>query len=86
MVMCLVLFGSIVCAIGTALTIKDVIKNRNILKGYPLLGSILTCVAVVFLNVGILVEQGNLLAFLFGILAIIFWLLVSLFLIKERIK
>ncbi len=57
MISIIFLIANIICATGTFLQIKDVIKNRNILKGYSLTGSILTFLAVTLFQIGFFLDQ-----------------------------
>jgi len=72
------LLANIICAIGTILQIKDVVENRNILKGYSLTGSILTFLAVTLFQIGFFLDQ-QILSTVFGSITAIYWFLVSMY-------
>lgn len=79
------LIANIVCCIGTVINVREVIRNRSILKGYPLVGSALTLTALFLFN-KVFWQYGEHVSVAFGLVTVIYWLLVTLFLIKERIK
>jgi len=79
------LIANIICAIGTILQIKDVVKNRSILKGYSLIGSILTFLAVTLFQIGFFLDQ-QILSVIFGSITAIYWFLVSIYVILIKIR
>jgi len=79
------LIGNIICAIGTVLMIRKIIKNRDILKGYDFLGSILTFLAVTCFTYGFY-ELHDILSVLFALVTLSFWLLASIFTLKMWLK
>lgn len=79
------LISNIICAVGTILNIIDVARNRDKLKGYPLTGSSLTLFATIGFLLGF-AQDNQWLSVIFGSVAVIYWLFVTLFLIKQRKK
>jgi len=79
------LIANIICAIGTILQIKDVVKNRSILKGYSLIGSILTFLAVTLFQIGFFLYQ-QILSVVFGSITAIYWFLVTLYVILIKLR
>jgi len=84
MISIIFLIANIICATGTFLQIKDVIKNRNILKGYSLTGSILTFLAVTLFQIGFFLDQ-QILSVVFGSITAIYWFLVSVYVTFNKI-
>ena len=72
------LASNIICAVGTSLQIHEIIKNRDILRGYKFLGSLLTLIAVIGFQYGFLVN-GLYESVAFGMITVAFWLLATLF-------
>jgi len=72
------LIGNIICAIGTLLMIRKIIKNRNILKGYDFIGSLLTFLAVTFFTYGFY-QLYDILSVLFAFVTLCFWGLATVF-------
>jgi len=72
-------------AIGTFLLIKELIRNRNILKGYSLFGSFLTWLAMTFVLVQFW-EFSDWIGLVFGFVQWLFWLFVTIFVLRQKIK
>jgi hypothetical protein len=70
--------GNIVCLFGTLFQIVGVIKNRYMLQGYAFVGSLLTFLSVVLFNYAFFVS-GQLISMLFGLVTVIYWLLVTVY-------
>jgi len=79
------LIGNIICAIGTILQIITVVRNRDVLKGYGFIGSLLTFIAVGFFTYGFY-QLDDILSVLFALVTLSFWLLVTLFSLRLRLK
>jgi len=78
------LIGNIICAAGTLLLIREVYKNRNILKGYGLIGPFLTFAACCWFTRGFFI-LGDILSVVFALITIAFWLMVTLYQLKRRL-
>jgi len=85
MITTIFLLANMICAIGTVLQIKDVVKNRNILKGYSLIGSILTFLAVTLFQIGFFLDQ-QILSVVFGSITATYWFLVTLYVILIKLR
>ena len=81
----ILLIANIICAIGTLFQINKVIKNRALLKGYDILGSILTCLSVVMFQIVFLYLEQYL-SFSLGMITVIYWLLVTIYTIIIKVK
>lgn len=79
----LLLIGNIICAVGTLQLILTAVKNRKILFGYSLSGSILTFVALTLFNTWYAL-MGQYLTFAFGAITLIYWFSVICFKLKYR--
>lgn len=79
----LFLFGNIVLLFGTILLIREVVKNRNALRGYSLFGSFLTLVATISFEIAYLL-LGFLSSFLLSLLTVFYWFFVTFYLLLKR--
>lgn len=70
--------GNIILSVGTILTIRAVIKNRNNLKGYTFIGSILTVIPIGMFLFNYLMMR-NWIALGFGLVTFIYWLIVTVY-------
>jgi len=76
--------GNVIFFIGLILLIKEVIRNRNILRGFSLVGSLLTIAALI----PIVIAQyllWNLVSVFCIAISILFWSLVSIYLIRIKV-
>lgn len=71
-----------VFAVGTILMIRKIVKDRNALGGYDLIGSFLTLIAMTFVQT-YLWQSENFLGFGLGMTQWIFWFLASSFVGKK---
>lgn len=71
--------GNLICLIGTLLQIKEVVKNREALRGYSFLGSLLTFMAMIFFLTGFILLSLWTSVFL-AIPTLVYWFLVTLYL------
>ena len=78
-------FAQFIFAIGTILLIRAVWKNRNILKGYDLIGSFLTWLAMSFVLIQF-IEWKDMIGLGAGLMQWAFWLFVIIFVGKEKLK
>jgi len=73
-----ILLANIICLFGTLLQIYQVIKNKNMLKGYSFTGSLLTFISVFMFDVGFwMLEQY--LSTAIGAVTVIYWMLVTIY-------
>lgn len=77
--------ANIILLVGTILLIKDVVKNRNVLRGYSLLGSSLTFTGVLLFETGFFL-LGFYVSMLLGLVTLLYWFLVVLYLLLNRFK
>ena len=70
---------------GTLLLVRTVIKNKQLLHGYDLLGAFLTFVALMFFNVGYIVSN-QLTSSVLEAITIVYWGFVVAFKLKYRQK
>jgi len=75
----------VVCAIGTLLQILAVIKNRTVLNGYSLWGSIITFKAILGFDIGFFLT-GYYFSGAVGLLTVTYWLAVIIYKLKYRDK
>jgi len=78
-------FSAYIFAIGTILLIKAVWKNRNILKGFDLIGSFLTWLGMTFVLFQY-IEWDDWLATCLTLITWLFWLLVTVFVAREKLR
>ena len=71
--------GNIICLVGTLLSIRAVIKDRSILKGYSLSGSFLTALAML-LFLSAFIELQSLISIASCLVTTGYWCLVTLYL------
>lgn len=75
----------VVNVVAVILLARTAIKDRNVLQGFSFSGSVLTFIAMFFLELGYLL-MGNLLGFGLGLFGITFWLLVSVFTFRKWVQ
>ena len=78
-------FGSAVNFVGLLLLTRAVVKDRNVLRGFSVLGTLLTLIAVSSFNVAYYF-MDNAVSFWLGLANIVFWLLAFLFTFRRYIK
>lgn len=76
--------GNIIVFLGTLLLIKDVLKNRNMLKGYSIIGSFLTFIAISLFQVGFFMV--GVWTWTIGTVTALYWLLAFLFSFKTKFR
>ena len=79
------IFSNIVNLFAVLLLIRAVAKDRNVLKGFSLSGSLLTFVAMLGFETAFFL-MGNYISFALGFAVIVFWLLVFVFSLRKLIK
>ena len=77
------LVGNVIMTVGTLLLIRSVLKNKNALFGYDLLGSVLTFVALLFLLNGF-VASSQYASVIFSLVTVAYWGFVVLFKAKNK--
>jgi len=75
--------ANIICAIGTGLQVYSVIKNKKILKGYSLSGSLLTFLAVLLFQIGFFLMDYKL-SWILGIITVLYWFSVIVYKLRYR--
>lgn len=78
-------FASLVNFIGVLLLTRAVIKDRNVLKGFSVSGSLLTFIAVSGFDAAYFL-MGNAVSFGLGLANIIFWLIAFIFAFRRFIR
>jgi len=76
--------GNIIVFLGTLLLIKDVLKNRNALKGYSILGSLLTFIAISLFQVGFFMM--GVWTWTIGTVTAFYWLIAFIFSFREKFR
>ena len=77
--------ANIVNVFACALLMRSAIKDRNALKGFSVLGSVLTFVVTGLFWVGFY-YMDNMMSFGFIMVPLVFWLLVSVFTLRMWIN
>ena len=67
--------------IGTLFNVKDVLKNKNILKGYSIFGSFFTFISLVMF--GIVFYFMNIWTWMIEVFTCIYWLLAFIYSLKN---
>jgi len=65
--------------------LRAVIKNRNTLRGYSVIGSFLTFVSLVFFELAYHLI-GNIIGFTIGWVTVAFWFIVFIYTLKQILK
>ncbi|MFA7398817.1 MAG: hypothetical protein WC046_10085 [Candidatus Bathyarchaeia archaeon] len=65
--------------------LRAVIKNRNTLRGYSVIGSFLTFVSLVFFELAYHLI-GNIIGFTIGWVTVAFWFIVFIYTLKQTLK
>lgn len=79
------LIGNMVMTVGTFLLIRTVLKNKQALFGYDLIGSILTFVALLFLFNGFL-SSSQYASAVFVLVTVAFWGFVVFFKLRSSVN
>jgi hypothetical protein len=77
--------ASIINFIALLLMLRAVIKSRNALRGYSILGSFLTFVSIVGFEIAYYL-LGNIVGFALGWATVAFWFIAFLYSLKQRLK
>ena len=77
--------ANVVFLIGTSLLIHAIYKNRNVLRGFQPIGSLLTLIAMSFIQFNYW-QMGMLKSFIFSLPTVAFWILASVYSIRNHFK
>jgi len=77
--------ASIVNFTALMLMLRAVIKNRKVLRGYSILGSLLTFVSIVGFEVAYYL-LGNFVGFALGWATVAFWFIAFLYTLRQKLK
>lgn len=77
--------ASIVNFIALLWLLRAVIKNRNVLRGFSVIGSFLTFVSIVGFELAYHL-LGNIIAFIIGWAAVAFWFTVFVYTLRQKLK
>jgi hypothetical protein len=77
--------ASIINFIALLLMLRAVIKSRNALRGYSILGSFLTFISIVGFEIAYYL-LGNIVGFALGWATVAFWFIAFLYSLKQRLK
>ena len=77
--------ASIINFIALLLMLRAVIKSRNALRGYSILGSFLTFVSIVGFEIAYYLI-GNIVGFALGWATVAFWFIAFLYSLRQRLK
>ncbi len=65
--------------------LRAIIKNRNALRGYSVIGSFLTFVSLVFFEFAYHLV-GNVIGFAFGWATVAFWFIAFIYTLKQKLQ
>ena len=77
--------ASIINFVALLLMLRAVVKNRNTLRGYSILGSFLTFVSIVGFEVAYYL-LGNVVGFALGWVTVAFWFVAFIYSLRQRLK
>jgi hypothetical protein len=77
-------FASLINFIGVLLLTRAVVKDRNVLRGFSVSGSLLTFIAVSGFDLAYFL-MGNPVSFGLGLANILFWLVAFIFALRRSI-
>jgi uncharacterized membrane protein YhaH (DUF805 family) len=77
--------ASVVNFAALLLMLWAVIKNRNTLRGYSMIGSFLTFVSIVGFEIAYYL-LGNVVGFALGWATVVFWFIVFVYSLKQKLK
>ncbi len=78
-------FASLINFIGVLLLTRAVVKDRNVLKGFSVTGSLLTFIAVSGFDVAYFL-MSNAISFALGLANIVFWFVAFVFALRRSIQ
>ena len=65
--------------------LRSIIKNRNMLRGYSVVGSFLTFIAILGFEIAYYL-MGNLIGFVIGWATVAFWFIAFVYTFKQRLR
>ncbi len=77
--------ASVINFIALLLMLRAVIKSRNALRGYSVLGSFLTFLSIVGFEIAYYLI-GNLVGFALGWATVAFWFIAFLYTLRQRLR
>jgi hypothetical protein len=77
--------ASIINFVALLLMLRAVLKSRNTLRGYSILGSFLTFISIVGFEVAYFLI-GNVVGFALGWATVAFWFIAFLYTLKQKLK
>ncbi len=77
--------GSIINFIALLWMLRAIIKNRNALRGYSIVGSFLVFISLVFFEFAYHLV-GNLIGFMFGWATVAFWFIAFIYTLKQKLQ
>ena len=78
-------FASVINFLALILLLHAVLKNRNGLRGYSVLGSFLTFVSICGFEVAYFL-MDNLFSFILGLATVVFWLVAFIYSFKQQLS
>jgi len=78
-------FAAIVNFIALLLMLRAVIKNRNVLRGYSIVGSFLTFISILGFEVAYYLLD-NILGFALGWATVAFWFIAFIYSLRQKLK
>jgi hypothetical protein len=75
--------GNVIFLIGVLWMIKELVKNRDAIRGYSIFGSFLTLLGTLLFNIAFYITN-NLFSFWIGWPMVSFWLLAFIFSYESR--
>lgn len=75
-------FGNAVNLIAVLFLIRAIYNDRNILKGFSIIGALLTCLAISCFELAYLFLD-NFLSFVLGLTTLVFWFMAFLFTVRN---
>jgi hypothetical protein len=77
--------ASVINFIALLWMLRSVIKNRNVLRGYSIIGSFLTFVSIVGFEIAYYL-LGNVIGFAIGWGTVAFWFIAFIYTLKQRLQ
>jgi hypothetical protein len=77
--------ASVINFVALLLMLRAVLKSRNVLRGFSILGSFLTFISIVGFEIAYYL-LGNLIGFALGWATVAFWFIAFLYSLKQRLK
>ena len=78
-------FASIVNFIGLILLLRTVIKNRNALRGFSVIGCFLTFLAICGFQIAIFL-MDNMFSFALGLATAVFWFVAFVYSLRQMMR